>query len=338
MNMEHAMTHDPSFSRRRFLAQAGAAIGTAAGLPGASLAQGDWPSRPVKVVCNFPPGSSPDALVRAIAQPLQQALGQPVVIDNRAGASGMIGADLVAKAPADGYTLLMTAGSTITTNPHVFPKMPFDAARDLVPVAALARLNLFLVARGDFPAKDVREFLAYLKKNPGKVTYGSAGNATGLHLAGEMLKSQAGLYAVHVPYRGASLALQDLLAGQIDFYFDPGIALGHVKAGKLKMLAIGAPQRSPLYPDVPTLHDVGLKGFDAGTTHGLYAPAGTPAAVIERLNREVNAILGTAPVKTQIATLAAEPTPMTPAQFGAVMREDSKRYGAVIRERQITAT
>jgi tripartite-type tricarboxylate transporter receptor subunit TctC len=338
MNMEHAMTHDSSLSRRRFLAQAGAAIGTAAALPGVSLAQGDWPSRPVKVVCNFPPGSSPDALVRAIAQPLQQALGQPVVIDNRAGASGMIGADLVAKAPADGYTLLMTAGSTITTNPHVFPKMPFDAARDLVPVAALARLNLFLVARGDFPARDVREFLAYLRKNPGKVTYGSAGNATGLHLAGEMLKSQAGLFVVHVPYRGASLALQDLLAGQIDFYFDPGIALGHVKAGKLKMLAIGAPRRSSLYPDVPTLADVGLKGFDAGTTHGLYAPAGTPPAVIERLNHEVNAILGTTPVKAQIATLAAEPTPMTPAQFGAVMHEDSKRYGAVIRERHITAT
>jgi tripartite-type tricarboxylate transporter receptor subunit TctC len=244
----------------------------------------------------------------------------------------------VAKAPADGYTLLMTAGSTITTNPHVFPKMPFDPAKDLVPVAALARLNLFLVARGDFPAKDVREFLAYLKKNPGKVTYGSAGNATGLHLAGEMLKGQAGVYVVHVPYRGASLALQDLLAGQIDFYFDPGIALGHVKSGKLKMLAIAAPQRSPLFPDVPTLDEAGLKGFDAGTTHGLYAPDGTPAAVIERMNREVNAALALPNVKTQIGALAADPSPMSPAQFAALMREDSKRYGAVIRERHITAT
>jgi tripartite-type tricarboxylate transporter receptor subunit TctC len=324
-------------TRRQFLALAGAVAGSALIRP--ALAQGDaWPARPVKVICNFPAGSSPDALIRAVSQPLQQALGQPVVIDNRAGASGMIGADLVAKAPADGYTLLMTAGSTITTNPHVFPKMPFDSARDLVPVAALARLNLFLVTRGDFPAKDVHEFLAYLKKNPGKVTYGSAGNATGLHLAGEMLKGQAGAYVVHVPYRGASLALQDLLGGAIDFYFDPGIALSHVKGGRLKMLAIAAPQRSPLYPDVPTLDEAGLKGFDAGTTHGLYAPAGTPPAAIERINREVNAALALANVKTQIATLAAEPTPMTPAQFAAVMREDSRRYGAVIRERHISAT
>ena len=332
------MVDDPDFPRRRFLVGAAAGAATLA-LPTLSRAQADaWPSKPVKVVCNFPAGSSPDALIRAVSQPLQQALGQPLVIDNRAGASGMIGADLVAKAPADGHTLLMTAGSTITTNPHVFAKMPFDPARDLVPVAALARLNLFLVARGDFPAANVREFLAHLKKNPGKVTYGSAGNATGLHLAGEMLKSQAGVYVVHVPYRGASLALQDLLAGQIDFYFDPGIALGHVKAGKLKLLAIGAPQRSPAYPDVPTLHEAGLKGFDAGTTHGLYAPDGTPAAVVERLNREVNAALALPAVKAQIATLAADPTPMSTAQFAAVMREDSRRYGAVIRERRITAT
>jgi tripartite-type tricarboxylate transporter receptor subunit TctC len=159
-----------------------------------------------------------------------------------------------------------------------------------------------------------------------------------LHLAGEMLKGQAGVYAVHVPYRGASLALQDLLAGQIDFYFDPGIALQQVKAGRLKLLAVGAPQRSPLYPDLPTLAEAGLAGFDAGTTHGLYAPAGTPAAIVDRLNREVNAALGQPNVKSQIATLAAEPSPMTPAQFDIVMREDSRRYGAVIRERHITAT
>ena len=324
-------------TRRRFLVQAGAAA--AATLAWSAHAQGDaWPSRPVKIVCNFPAGSSPDALVRAISQPLQQALGQPVVVDNRAGASGMIGAEIVAKAPADGYTLLMTAGSTITTNPHVFAKMPFDPTKDLVPVAALARLNLFLVTRGDLPVNNVREFLAYLKKNPGKLTYGSAGNATGLHLAGEMLKSQAGVFAVHAPYRGASLALQDLLGGAIDFYFDPGIALQHVKAGKLKMLAIAAPQRSPLYPDVPTLHEAGLKGFDAGTTHGLYAPDGVPPAIIERLNREVNAALALPGVKTQIAALAADPTPLTPTQFAAVMRDDSRRYGAVIKERHITAS
>jgi tripartite-type tricarboxylate transporter receptor subunit TctC len=334
---EQTMNDDFTTARRRFLAQ-GTALTAAIGLPAAAFAQGDWPAKPIRVICNFPPGSSPDALMRAIAQPLQQALGQAVVVENRAGASGMIGAEAVAKAPADGYTLLMTAGSTITTNPHVFPKMAFDPAKDLVPVAGLARLNLFLVTRGDFPANNVREFLDYMKKNPGKVTYGSAGNATGLHLAGEMMKSQAGVFAVHVPYKGASLALQDLLGGQIDFYFDPGIALGHVKAGKLKMLAVAAPRRSSLYPDVPTLHEAGLKNFDAGTTHGLYAPDGTPAAIIERLNRAINTILATPAAKAQIATLAAEASPMSPAQFAKVMGDDSKRYGAVIRERKITAT
>lgn len=321
----------PSARRRHLLA----ALGAFAVAPAFAQAPA-WPARPVKVVCNFPPGSSPDALVRAIALPLQQALGQPVLVENRAGASGIIGADAVAKADPDGYTLLMTAGSTITTNPHAFARMPFDPAKDLVPVAALARLNLFLVTRGDFPANDVRGFLAELKRRPGKVTYGSAGNATGLHLAGEMLKGQAGVFAVHVPYRGASPALQDLLAGQIDFYFDPGIALGHVKAGKLKMLAVAAPRRSALYPDLPTLHEAGLTGFDAGTTHGMYAPAGTPPAVVERLNREINTILGQPAVRAQVAALGAEPTPLTIAQFSAVMDADGKRYGAVIRERKIT--
>ena len=196
-------------SRRRFLGQSAAAVAAALGLPGAALAQAEWPTKPIKVVCNFPAGSSPDALMRAISQPLQQALGQPVVIDNRAGASGIIGADIVAKSPADGYTLLMTAGSTITTNPHVFAKMPFDAAKDLVPVAALARLNLFLVTRGDFPAKDVQSFLAYLKANPGKVSYGSAGNATRLHPGGERRKRQAGVEAGDLPSRRAPRAPQD---------------------------------------------------------------------------------------------------------------------------------
>lgn len=326
-----------SFRRRAFLLFSGQFMAAVAAAPSRAWAQAEpWPAKPVKVICNFPPGSSPDALVRAIMLPVQQALGQPVVIENRAGASGMIGAQAVAHAPGDGYTLLMTAGSTMTTNPHVFAKMPFDP-KDLVPVAALARLNLFLVTRGDFPARDIKEFVAYLKAHPGKFSYGSAGNATGLHLAGEMLKHQGGLFAVHVPYRGASPALQDLLAGQIDFYFDPGIALGHVASGKLKMLAIASPRRSPLFPDVPTLDESGFPGFDAGTTHGLYAPATTPAPVIERLNREVNAALALPEVRSQIATLAADPSPMTPAQFAALMKEDSRRYGEIIRQRKIVA-
>jgi tripartite-type tricarboxylate transporter receptor subunit TctC len=325
--------------RRALLSGAALALAGAGGLsPLAARAQPDaWPAKPIRVVVNFPAGSSPDVLARAVSLPLQQALGQPVVVDNRAGASGMIGADLVAKAVPDGYTILMTAGSTITTNPFIYPKIPYDTARDLVPVAAAARLALFLVVRPELPVKNVREFLAHLKANPGKLSYGSAGNATGLHLAGEMLKTQGGVFAVHVPYKGASPALQDLLAGQIDFYFDPGIALQQVRAGKLRMLGVAVKHRSSAFPDVPTLDEAGLKGFDAGTTHGFYAPAGTPAAVVERLNREINKALALPAVRAQIATIGAEPTPLTPAQFAAVMADDSRRYGAVIKERNIKA-
>lgn len=305
-----------------------------------ALAQGAaiaWPNKPVRVVVNFPPGSSPDVIARAISVPLQDAIGQPVVVENRAGASGMIGGEIVAKSPADGHTLLMTAGSTVAINPYLYAKMPFDPAKDIVPVAATARILLFLVVRADLPVKNIREFLAYAKAHPGKLTFGSAGNGTGLHLAGEMLKSQAGMYALHVPYRGASLALQDLLAGQIDFYFDPGIALSHVRNGSLRMLAVGGPERSSQFPEVPTLDEVGLKGFDAGTTHGFFAPAGTPPDVIARLNREINRILDSVQVRRTITGLGAEPTPMSTTDFGIKTLGDGKRFAAIIRERHITA-
>ena len=324
--------------RRNLLTGAGLLIAGAVRFPAAAWAQpGGWPSKPIRLIVNFPTGSSPDVLARAVSLPLQQALGQPVVVENRAGASGMIGADVVAKAPADGYTLLMTAGSTITTNPFIYAKISYDTAKDLVPVAAAARIVLFLVVKPGLPVKNVQEFLAYLKAHPGKLSYGSAGNGTGPHLAGEMLKSQAGVFAVHVPYRGASPALQDLLAGQIDFYFDPGISLNHVRAGKLRMLAVAALRRSTLFPDVPTLDEAGLKGFDAGTTHGFYAPAGTPTEIVTRLNFEINRILALPNVRSQIATIGAEPTPLTPAQFAAQMGDDSHRYAAIIKERNIQA-
>ena len=324
--------------RRSLLTGAGLLVAGAVRFPAAAWAQtGGWPSKPIRLIVNFPSGSSPDVLARAVSLPLQQALGQPVVVENRAGASGMIGADVVAKAPADGYTLLMTAGSTITTNPFIYAKIPYDTAKDLVPVAAAARIVLFLVVKPGLPVKNVQEFLAYLKAHPGKLSYGSAGNGTGPHLAGEMLKSQAGVFAVHVPYRGASPALQDLLAGQIDFYFDPGISLNHVRAGKLRMLAVAALHRSSAFPDVPTLDDAGLKGFDAGTTHGIYAPAGTPPETVTRLNSEINRILALPNVRSQITAIGAEPTPLTQAQFAAQMRDDSRRYAAIIKERNIQA-
>ncbi len=294
-----------------------------------------WPSRALRVVVNFPPGGAADVIARAVAAPLQESLGQPVVVENRAGSGGNLGGDVVAKSPPDGYTLLMSSGGMVSVNPHIYARMPFDPAKDLTPVAAAARVLVFLVVRPEFPANDAKSFIAHLKANPGKRSFGSPGNGSSPHLAGEMMKAQAGLFAVHVPYRGAAPALTDLLAGQIDFLFDPGIALPHVKAGRLKMLAVGSPQRSPLFPEVPTLDEVGLKGFDADTVFGFYAPAGTPAPVVERLNREINRILATPALRERIAALGGEAAPMSPAQFAAKADEDSRRFGAVIRERRI---
>lgn len=301
-----------------------------------ALAQG-WPGKPVRVIVNFPPGGAADQLARAIGQPLSESLGQPVVVENRGGANGNIGGEAVAKSAPDGYTLLMSSGGMVSVNPHLYPKMSFDPAKDLVPVAAAARVAVYLMAKPALPPANVKDFIQYVKANPGKLSFGSPGNGSSPHLAAEMMKSQAGLYAVHVPYRGAAPALQDLLAGQIDFYFDPGIGLQHAKTGRLKLLAVGSMKRSPLFPDVPTLHEVGLTNFDADTVFGFYAPAGTPADVITKLNTEINKILRTKPIQDRIIALGGEALPIPAAEFGAKAMEDSKRFGAIIRERKIAA-
>jgi tripartite-type tricarboxylate transporter receptor subunit TctC len=215
--------------------------------------------------------------------------------------------------------------------------MPFDPTKDITPVASVARVAVFLVTRNNLPVNNAQEFVAYMKANPGKLSYGSPGNGSSPHLAGEMFKSMSNTFAVHVPYRGAAPALNDLLAGQIDYAFDPGIGLTHVRAGRLKLLAVGSPKRSAQFPDVPTVEEAGLKGFDADSYFGFYAPAGTPAAVITRLNTEINKILNTQTIKDRIAALGGEAAPMSPQGFAARAAEDSKRFGALIRERKITA-
>lgn len=294
-----------------------------------------WPAKPVKVIVNFPPGGAADQLARAIGVPLAEALGQPVVVENRGGANGNIGGEAVAKAPADGYTLLMSSGGMVSVNPHLYPKMSFNPAKDLVPVAAAARVLVFLEVKPSLPVNNVKEFLAYLKANPGKLSFGSPGNGSSPHLAAEMLKAQTNSFAVHVPYRGAAPAMQDLLGGQLDFMFDPGIGLQHVKAGKLKLLAVGSAKRSPLFPDVPTLDEVGLKNFDADTWFGFYAPAGTPPAVVSRLNQEINKILATQPVKDRILAIGGIPAPMSPSDFNMRAAIDGARFGALIKARNI---
>lgn len=325
-------------TRRHLLALAGAGLLAATALLTSPPAPAQtWPTKPIRVVVNFPPGGAADQLARLIGQPLSEALGQPVVIENRGGANGNIGGEAVAKAAPDGYTLLMSSGGMVSVNPHLYDRMPFDPARELVPVAAAARVLVFLVVRPDLPPKNIGEFVAYLKERPGKLSYGSPGIGSSPHLAGEMFKSQTGTFAVHVPYRGAAPALQDLLAGQIDFYFDPGIGLQQVKAGKLRLLAVGSPRRSPLFPDTPTLEQAGLKGFDADTVFGFYAPAGTPQPVIARLNTEINKTLALPAVRERIAQLGGEAAPGTPAAFHDRAMADSQRFGAIIKERGIRA-
>ena len=304
--------------------------------PLGAIAQ-DWPNKPIRLVINFAPGSSPDVLGRAVATPLSQALGVPVVVENRSGAGGIVGAEVVTKAPGDGYTLLMASGSTMVVVPTLTPKMPYDHNKALVPVAATARLELFLVVRSNSAFNNFADLQKFARANPGKLSYGSPGNGSTPHIGAEMLKNMAGIFALHIPYRGSAPALQDLLAGNIDFFMDPGIAAPHIRSGALRLLAVGSTKRSFLYPDTPTLAELGLKGYDGGSTHSFYAPAGTPQPVIDRLNSEINRILVTPAVTQIIRGLGAEPTPMTPAQLAALNAADTLRFAAIIKQQGIRA-
>ncbi len=326
----------PIGSRRSFMALAAtAAVAfTAVGGQQALAAADDWPNKPIRMVVNFPPGGAADVMARVIGQPLSEALGQPVVVENRAGANGIIGAEAVVQSPADGYTFLFSSGGVASVNPHLY-KMSFDPAKDLTPVAAAARILVFLVTNPKVPVKNVDEFIEYAKKNPGKLSYATPGNGSSPHLAAEMFNGLAGVDTLHVPYRGAAPGMVDLLAGQVDFMFDPGIGLQHVREGKLNMLAVGSLERSPLFPDIPTLDEAGLKGFNADSWFGIYAPAGVDPAIIKRMNEEVNKALAMPAVRQRIEDLGGIPSPMSPEEFGASAKADSERYGAVIRERNI---
>ena len=306
-----------------------------AGATAPVAAQADWPGKPIRLIVGFPPGSSPDVAARALAPGLIQALGQPVVVENRSGVTGMLAAEAVARAPNDGYTFLVTSGSSMAISIHTLPRVPINPEKDLVPVAAVARIELFLVSDARQGFRSFQELLDHAKANPGKLTYGSPGTGSAPHVATEMLRAQSGINVVHAPYRGASPALQDLLGGVTQFLFDPGIALEHVRGGRLRLLAVGSTKRSPLFPDTPTIRELGLADFDAGTTHGVYAPAGTPVAIVNRMNAEINKLLVQPQVAQQFTAIGAEATPMSAAQFGALIQRDSARYGAIVRERGI---
>lgn len=327
----------PIFNTTRRHILAGIAAAACGALPAMASTTNTWPTKPVRVIVNFPPGSSPDVVARAITVPLSQALGQPFVIDNRSGAGGSLGADVAAKAPPDGYTLLVSSGSAISINPHIYRKLPYNPEKDLIPVAAAARIELFLVARETAPFNSFEELVAYAQAQPGKLTYGSPGNGTAPHIAGEMLKEQARINLLHVPYRGAANVLQDVLAGQIDLFFDPGIAISHIQSKKLKLIAVGSLKRSSLFAQTPTLDELGLKGFDAGTSHAFYLPTGTPPEVVQRLNQEINRILQTPTVAAQIHALGAEVQALSANQLRTQIRQDHQRFGQVIQRQGIRA-
>lgn len=306
-----------------------AVAGVVAPAPAAAQA---YPTRPVKLVVPFPPGGSLDLAGRLIAQKLTDLWGQSVVVENKPGAGGNIGADFVAKAPADGYTILLGALSTHAVNPNLYRTMPYDAAKDFAPITRVAITPNVLVVNANSPVNTVQDFIAYTKANPGKLSFGSGSNGSAGHLAGELYKVETRTDAVHIPFKGAAPATQALLAGDTQFMFDNlANAMAQVKAGKLKALAVTTAQRSPLAPDLPTLAEAGLPGFDISTWYGLFAPAGTPAPVIAKWNADVTRILNSPEVREKLVADGAQPSPDTPEAFGRFVADELAKYARIVK-------
>ncbi|MBM3355628.1 MAG: tripartite tricarboxylate transporter substrate binding protein [Betaproteobacteria bacterium] len=298
----------------------------------AVFAQAPYPSRPIRIVVPFAPGGTTDVLARLVAQRLSDGLGQQVLVDNRPGASGNIGTDLVAKAAPDGHTIVMSFDGTIAINPNTFRKLPFDPQRDLAPVVNVAQVPLLVVVHPGVAAQSLAEFVALAKASPGKLHYSSAGHGSTGHLTGELLKARAGIDVVHVNYKGGGQAVQDLLGGQIQMLVTalPTVE-GHLKAGKLRALAFSSARRVPGLPETPTMEEAGLAGLVVMSWYGLLAPAGTPAEVVRRLNAEVNRLLAEPAVRERLATLGAESTGGTPEQFAQAIRADTARWAQVVK-------
>jgi tripartite-type tricarboxylate transporter receptor subunit TctC len=295
-----------------------------------AFAQG-WPSKPIRIIVNVAPGGTADVTARLLAPRLGEALGQPLVVDNRGGGDGYVGIEAVARADPDGYTFLYAPGSRIMIAPHVVQRADIDPVKALLPVAPTGRISLFLVVHPNVPAKDFAAFLAYARANPGKLNYGTPGNGTAPHIAGEAFSRDAGIRMTHVPYKGAGPVLKDLLGGQIDLAFDSGTALPQVKAGKLRLLAVAASRRHSGFPDVPTFDEAGFRGVDGGPHFGFYATPGTPAAAVERFNREVAKLMREPAIHERFEAQGLEVAePMSAEAFGKYVREESARYARLL--------
>lgn len=298
----------------------------------ASISFAQYPNKPVKIVVPFPAGGTTDILARAIGAELQKSLGQPFVIENRAGAGGNIGSDAVAKAPADGYTLLMGTVGTHAINVTLYPKMPYDAVKDFAPVSLVAGVPNVLIAAPSFAPNTVKEVIDAAKKEPGKLTFASSGNGTSIHLSGELFKLMSGTQMTHVPYKGSSAALPDVMSGQVNIMFDNApSAMPHIKGGKLKALAVTSATRSPALPNVPTVAEAGLAGFEASSWFGVLAPAGTPKEIVDRLSREIARSLATPEMKERLAAQGADSVGSTPEKFSDHIKAEIDKWAKVVR-------
>ncbi|MGJ7546758.1 Bug family tripartite tricarboxylate transporter substrate binding protein [Variovorax sp. LT1R16] len=317
-------------TRRTLLAAALAAA--AVGAPAAAFAQA-YPSKPITIIVPFSAGGTTDILARVIGLHMGTDLGQPVVVDNRAGAGGNIGGQAAARANPDGYTLFMGTVGTHAINQSLYKKMPFDPIKDFAPLSRVAMVPNLLVVNPGQPYKSVKELIAYGKANPGKINFGSSGNGSSIHLSGELFKQMTGVDMQHVPYRGSAPAVSDLLGGQISVMFDnmPS-AIPHVRGGKLRALAVTTAKRSPALPDVPTIAEAGVPGYEATSWFGLLAPAGTPAPIVAKLNASILKALADPEVKKKLAEQGAESHGEKPEEFAAFIKSETAKWGKVVKE------
>lgn len=317
--------------RHHFLRGLAAALALGAAMP-AALAQS---SKPIRLVVPFPAGGATDLFARTLSQKMGERLGTSVVIDNKPGAGGSLGSDMAAKATADGQTLLFTTTSTHSIGPAIGAKLPYDTVRDFTPIAHVGNAPSIMLVPNSSPAKTVKEWIEYAKKNPGKLNYASSGNGTIVQLTAELFKAQAGVFVTHIPYKGTGLAIPDLVAGQLDVLFDSlPTGMPHVRDGRLRALAVTTLKRTPLAPDLPPVADT-LPGFESSTWFGLYGPKGLPAEVVNRVNTAANQALSDPEVRAKLTTLGIEPVTSTPAQFAKMVADDQAKWKRIIAERKI---
>jgi len=324
--------------KRRMLLQAVAVFAAAAVAAPWAGAQGKWPSRPVTFIVPFSAGGTTDIVARLVGAKLQQMWGQPVVIEDRPGAGGNIGAGVVAKAQPDGYTLLVPSGSILTVNPHIYKDMGFDPQKDLVPITNLASGPMIVVVNPNVPARNLKELIALAKKEPGQLNFGSAGIGSQVHMAGEGFADAAGIDIKHIPYKGEALGLNDLMGGQVQLMVgNIAAASGFVRSGKLRALAVTSKDRSPMMPDVPSADEAGLPGFESVGWFGLMAPAGTPRAIIDKVQADTAKALQDPEVKAALAKQGMEPVGNKPEEMARAMAEESKKWARVVTNRHLQA-